>query len=76
MEIEFDRLKKEIRIDGEYAGYIDNSDCYLYETEKDQGDTVIRISEVVKIDPPITRDNGTLLTEIKAPIMILRLKEK
>lgn len=77
MKIEFDREHREIRINGNYAGYIDPSPSYTYESFKEYAnETKIEINEVIKIDPPITRKDGSQLSEIKCPIMILIIKEE
>lgn len=68
-EIVFDKEKREIRIDGSYAGYIDPSKNLEYKTEVDEhGELTITLTEIFTFETPLP--NGA--TETRIPLMILR----
>jgi hypothetical protein len=66
--IEFNKEKKEIRINGEYAGYIDASDSMKYEAVIDEHGLKVMVSETIKFGSPLPDGR----TEMVCPILIFR----
>jgi hypothetical protein len=75
MKVEFDRANCQIKINGQYAGYIDGSDCFVYEAKENGVDTKITVEEIIKFETPIIRKDGSELRQKSIPIMILRIPE-
>lgn len=67
-EITFDKANREIRINGQYAGFIDGSETLDYETVEDEQGLKIIVRETVKLHSPLPDGRK----EIVCTLMIIR----